>query len=379
MTQTAFSEERLFWLGFSAFPGIGPLRFKLLLQFFGSAQKAWKASERELVKIGLGEKLTHKFSDFRNTFSLSKYIEEIKKKDIHIITLQDKEYPPLLAQIPDPPFLLYVRGDADTLKETLQGADAHPRIGVVGTRKITHYGREITQKITEGLVDAGVVIVSGMAYGVDAVAHATAIENGGKTIAVLGCGVDVVHPVTNATIYWKIVKGAGLIISEFPVGRFAEKGLFPARNRIISGLSLGTVVTEGARDSGALITARCAAEQGREVFAVPGPITSPFSAGPTLLLKQGAKLVTEANDILEELKISSNLKTHMSNKIQNAKINLTKEEKIILTLLEGENLHFDEIVRKTKIAADKLAGILTMMEMKGYVKNTGSGDYGISA
>lgn len=374
MTNVA-SSEQAYWLGFSAFPGIGPLRFKLLLGYFGSGEKAWKASERELVKIGLGEKLTQKFSDFRNTFSLSKYSEEIKKKDIHIITLQDKEYPPLLAQIPDPPFLLYIRGDDLSLLQN----EVRPCIGVVGTRQITSYGEEVTRRITQGLVDAQVTIVSGMAYGVDGVAHTTAIESNGKTIAVLGCGVDIIHPRVNTTIYWKIVKGAGLVISEFPVGRFAEKGLFPARNRIISGLSLGIVVTEGAADSGSLITARYAAEQGREVFAVPGPITSLLSKGPILLLKQGAKLVTEVKDILEELKINPKSKISNLKQIQNlnSQTKLTKEEQKILNLLQNENLHFDELVRNSKFSAAKVGSLLTLMEMKGYIKHQEGGVYAI--
>lgn len=368
-------EERKYWLGFSAFPGIGPLRFKLLLDYFKSAEKAWKASEKELINIGLGEKLTKKFTAFRSTFSLAKYLEEIKKKEIHVITLKDKEYPELLAQIPDPPFLLYVRGDIGIFHDKdrpCQGA-----VAVVGTRRITSYGEQVTRKITAGLVDGGVTVVSGMAYGVDAVAHETAIACGGKTIAVLGCGVDIIHPRVNSTIYWKIIKGAGLVISEFPVGRFAEKGLFPARNRIISGLSLGVVVTEGASDSGALITARMALEQGREVFAVPGPITSSLSQGPTILLKAGAKLVTEARDILEELKLSN----YQINKLSNNQINekmgkLSVDELKIIEILKSESLHFDEIVRKTGVPAEKLGGLLTMMEMKRYVKNI-SGVYSV--
>lgn len=293
-------EEKKYWLGFSAFPGIGPLRFKLLYDYFGSAKEAWQAPENELLKIGLGEKLSAKFSQFKNLFSLDKYIELIQKKRVEVLTWDDTNYPKLLKEIPDAPFLLYVRGDASVLN------DMSPRIGVVGTRRITSYGREVTQKLTSELVNHGFTIVSGLAYGVDAVAAQTAIDCGGQTIAVLGCGVDIIHPVSNTSIYWKIVKEYGCIVSEFPMGRFAEKGLFPARNRIISGLSLGVLVTEGAADSGSLITARFAAEQGREVFAVPGPITSELSQGPTKLLKAGAKLVTNVEDILEELNIRNN-------------------------------------------------------------------------
>ncbi len=368
--------ELKFWLGFSSFPGIGPLRFKLLLNYFSSATKAWRAEVKTLLSIGLGEKLTYKFDHFRKTFLLDDYIKDIEKKEIKVITLKDKTYPKLLSQISDAPFLIYVRGDLTILNDPPAGG--RPRIGVVGTRKITGYGEEVTRKITQGLVDCGVTIVSGMAYGVDAVAHNTAVESGGKTIAVLGCGVDIIHPRANTTLYWQIIKKYGAVISEFPVGMYAEKGMFPARNRIISGLSLGVVVTEGAEDSGALITARCAAEQGREVFAVPGPITSQMSGAPTILLKQGAKLVTEAGDILEELKLSNYPINKLSNKPINEQMQkLSNDERKILELLQNESLHFDDIVKKSGINASKLGSILTMMEMKGLVKNLGGGIYTI--
>jgi len=367
----SMSEKELkYWLGFSAFPGIGPLRFKLLLDYFGSAEAAWQADTKILLKIRLGEKLTAKFDHFRKSFLLDDYVSGIEKKEIKVVTIKDKGYPSLLAQISDAPFLLYVRGDPSVLSEV------RPRIAVVGTRKITGYGEEVTRKITQGLVDARVTIVSGMAYGVDAVAHEVAVENGGKTIAVLGCGVDIIHPRANTTLYWQIIKKYGAVISEFPVGMYAEKGLFPARNRIISGLSLGVVVTEGAQDSGALITARYAAEQGREVFAVPGPITSDLSAGPTILLKHGAKLVTEAGDILEELNIKNQIsKIKNTNQISNMK--LSDVERKILELLRQESLHFDELVKKSGIDASRLGSLLTMMEMKKIIKDLGGSNYGI--
>lgn len=335
-------------------------------------KKAWNASEVKLREIGLGEKLSKQFTEFKKTFSFSDYLGKLKDLQINVITILDKEYPQLLKEIASPPFVLYIRGDIhkDWLKKKT--------IAVVGTRNITQYGEQVTREITTGLVDAGLTIVSGMAYGVDAVAHQTAIDAGGSTIAVLGCGVDLIHPKSNATIYWKIIKKAGLVISEFPIGMFADRGMFPARNRIISGLSLGVVVTEGAQDSGSLITARYAAEQGREVFAVPGPITSSLSKGPTILLKQGAKMVTEVGDILEELKLSNYPIIQSTNNPINEKINkLTKEEIKIIEILKRENLHFDEIIRKTGISSNKLGSILTMMEMKGFIKNLGSGTYGV--
>jgi DNA processing protein len=364
--------EKMYWLGFSAFPGIGPLRFKLLLSYFGSAKKAWEAAEQELIKIGLGEKLTAQFIAFKRKISLSGYAKEVQSKNIKVVTLIDKEYPKLLAEIPAAPFVIYVRGNLNW--------DIAKSIGVVGTRMVTGYGQEVTRKLTAGLVDAGLTIVSGMAYGVDTVAHETAIENGGKTIAVLGCGVDVIYPASNTKLYWKIVEEYGTVISEFPPGMMTTKGLFPSRNRIISGLSLGVVVTEGAKDSGALITARYAAEQGREVFAVPGPITSPLSKGPTMLLKQGAKLVTEVDDILEELKISKS-QNFRSGKSDIGRLDilehLTAEEKKAVEILQNEDLHFDEIVRKSSIEAAKLGGILTVLEMKKIIKNMGGGIYGL--
>lgn len=358
-------DERIYWLGFSAFPGIGPLRFKLLLEYFGTAVKAWTAPKSVLLKINLGDKLTEHFISFRDNFDLDDYQKQLEVKKIWILSIKDKKYPTLLKQIPTAPFLLYIRGNPAI------DWDWGRSIAVVGTRKITAYGEAVTRQITCGLVDAGLTIVSGMAYGVDAVAHEVALESGGKTVAVLGCGVDIVHPRINSTIYWKIVRDAGWVISEFPLGQFATKGLFPARNRIISGMTLGTVVTEGATDSGALITARYALDQGREVFAIPGPITSSLSAAPISLLKQGAKLVTEARDILEELNIKNVPMKQFSNETKKNLETLTKEELLIINILKSENLHFDEIVRKSGILPSKLGGILTMMEMKDILKNTG--------
>ncbi|MBI3954886.1 DNA-protecting protein DprA [Candidatus Gottesmanbacteria bacterium] len=365
------TDELKYYLGFSAFPGIGPLRFKLLIKYFGTAQKAWLASEKDLLKIGLGEKLTQHFISFRNDFSLTEYQQKITDLKINVISLNDKLYPELLKEIPGAPFLLYVRGNIEILGKLDR------TIAVVGTRLITSYGETVTRQITSDLVSAGFTIVSGMAYGVDTIAHQTVIDLDGQTIAVLGCGVDVIHPKSNTTLYWKIIKKYGLVISEFPVGQFAAKGFFPARNRIISGLSLGTVVTEGAADSGALITARFALEQGREVFAVPGPITSSLSKGPTSLLKQGAKLVTEVGDILEELKIKNVSMKQFSNDTRKSLKDLTLEERKIIELLRNENLHFDELIRVTKIESAKLSGILTILEIKKLIKNFSDGTIGI--
>ncbi len=362
-------DERIFWLAFSAFPGVGPVRFALLLSHFGSARAAWEASSKDLLKINFGEKLTAKFDEFRREFDVAGYAGKLKDKEVSFLILTDEKYPKLLKQISDPPFVLYVKG------KKVEGWDINKSIAVVGTRKITNYGREVTQLLTKQLVSAGLTIVSGLAFGVDAAAHEAAIEAGGKTIAVLGCGVDCCNPRTNQRLYDKIIDGNGVVVSEMPLGHFALKGLFPARNRIISGLSLGVLVTEGAKDSGALITASDAAAQGREVFAVPGPITSSLSAGPTELIKKGAKLVSTVEDILEELKIKSS--TSRTSSTGRNLDGATEEENKIIQILENEPIEFDEIVRIISWPASEVGSILSIMEIKGMVKNTGNNVYKI--
>lgn len=213
---------------------------------------------------------------------------------IRTLLFSDPKYPRLLAEIPDPPEVLYVRGRGSKI-------NLEKTIAVVGTRHVTEYGITMTKKLVTDLVHHGFTIVSGLAYGVDAIAHQAAITAGGKTIAVLGCGIDIIAPPSNARLYWDIVNGHGAVVSEIPPGVRTDKKRFVTRNRIISGLSLGVVVTEGARKSGSLITARYAGEQGRDVFAVPGPVTSTYSGAAAFLLKNGAKLVESASDILEEL------------------------------------------------------------------------------
>lgn len=210
------------------------------------------------------------------------------------LSISDPRYPRLLKEISDPPSSLWVlgRGTHINMEKT---------VAVVGTRRITPYGADITQRIVSGLVKNGVTIVSGMAIGVDTAAHRAAIDAGGKTVAVLGCGIDIIAPAVNASLYWDIAGGRGAVVSEIPPGIRTDKKQFVTRNRIISGLSLGVVVIEGGEHSGTLITAKYAADQGRDVFAVPGPVTSPVSRAANILLKNGAKLVESADDILEEL------------------------------------------------------------------------------
>jgi len=374
-------EEKKRWVAFSVFPGIGPVRFRLLYDYFGSAHAAWDAPIAELKHIGLGEKRSDAFDHFRKTFDLDGYVSQLAELHVSVLTLTDPKYPALLKKISDAPFLLYVRGKPSY---RVSSGGKHEKIpirmnrtlAVVGTRKVSRYGVEVTQKIVTDLVSAGVTIVSGMAYGVDAVAHQSALDGGGQTVAVLGCGVDVIAPPSNRRLYEEIIaSGRGAIVSEMPLGLRPNKGIFPARNRIISGLSLGVLVTEGADDSGALITARYAGEQGRDVFAIPGPITNPMSRAPAKLLKSGAKLVERVEDILEELNIEGTLRKD-SGQARGVYEGETKEEKKILSVLGSDRLHMDDIVRASGLTTAKVAATLTVLEIKGIVKDYGEKVYG---
>lgn len=365
-------EDRQYWVAFSVFPGIGPVRFKLLLEYFGTAKAAWEAPVSLLKKTKLGDTLTDQFIDFRKKFSINEYVNVLLREHISVLTLADDRYPRLLKQISDAPFVLYIKG-----RKPHAPIDMEKTIGIVGTRKITPYGREVTQRLTEGLVSYGFTIVSGLAYGVDAVAHKAAIDAGGNTIAVLGCGIDIIAPPSNADLYRTIADGHGAIVSEMPLGLRPNKGLFPARNRIISGLSLGVIVTEGADDSGALITARNAGEQGREVFAVPGPITSSLSRGPAKLLKNGAKLVESVEDIIEELGINITNK-QLSNTTNKQIQGENEEERKIIEIVKDRQVHIDDIVRASGLTTSQVMATLTILEIKGIVKDYGEKDYGLN-
>lgn len=396
-------------MAFSAFEeGIGPVRFFLLLNYFKSAQNAWSGKLTDLQNAGIPQSIAQKFIDFRNKFAIENYLKELAKKEISFVTLKDPDYPYLLSQISDPPFVLYIKGNISDVgcpifsgvkSQTDIGSDsskiapaslAHNKnetkddnwfmsdnkLAIVGTRIPTSYGKEITKILTEQLANANLTIVSGMARGVDSIAHRTAIENNAKTIAVLGCGVDLIYPPENKELYYKIADGNGCIISEMPLGHFASRGTFPARNRIISGLSKGVLMTEGASDSGALITCSYAGEQGREVFAVPGPVTSSLSAGTLALLKKGAKLVTEANDVFEELGMEVG-RIRPSGQMSQIKGDNDEENKI-LELLKNEDLTVDDIIRRSGFSASLVGSLLSLMELKGYIKNLGNLTYGLS-
>lgn len=358
-------EEKIYWLGFSNFEGIGPQRFKLLLNYFGSAKKAWQASHYDLEKIGLGQKLVADFCAFREKFLPHDYYNTVKEKGIGLITLMDENYPQSLKEIAVPPPLLYIKGE-------LKKEDGIA-LAVVGTRKITPYGRAVTEILVSGLVAAGLTIVSGLARGVDTMAHQVALSSGGRTIAVLGSGIDLIYPPENRSLFEEITKH-GAILTEFPVGYPALPQNFPIRNRIISGLSLGVLVTEAASDSGSLLTAEDAAEQGREVFAVPGPITSPVSAGTSELIQNGAKLVHTVKDVLEELNLEARVQQIVAREI----VPESRDEQQILEVLKEGPHHIDEIIKSTKLDAATVGSILGIGEIKGKVRSLGGGQYGLA-
>jgi len=260
--------------------------------------------------------------------------------------------------------VLFYKGSLDSLNQKT--------IAVVGTRKMTGYGRAVCEQIVKSLVNFNLTIISGLAKGIDATAHKTAVLEGGQTIAVLGGGLNEIYPPENRGLADQIINGHGAVISEFPPDYPSIPGNFPARNRIISGLSLATLVVEAAEDSGSLITARLALEQGRDVFAIPGPITSSLSKGPINLIKEGARPIAEPGEILEELGI---FKSQISNSKSQARENLTEEEKKVLEVLENESLHIDEIGRVLNLPAAKISALLLKMEITGLVQNLGSGTY----
>lgn len=369
--------ERSFYLAFSNFSGVGPIKFEKLIREFGSAKAAWYAPKEKLESI-IGKSHAEKFEAFNKEFDFDSYLKRLVKQKISFVCLSEKEYPHLLKKIPNPPFVLYAKGNVEIIQsfppslKLRKGRQDDKLIAIVGTRRITSYGREITEMFARSLSEAGLTIVSGMAYGVDGVAHQATIDAGGKTIAVLGNGVDQAYPRENQKLYEDILDSGGLIISEYPPGTPPSAGSFPARNRIVAGLSDGVLVTEGAQDSGSLITANFGLEFDRKVFAVPGPITSSLSAAPLRLIEKGAKLVVSPDDILRELGI----KNHELRKDAQKFASLSSEEKKIVELIENEALHFDEIVRRLKFDSAKLATILSIMEIKGVIKNSG-GNYSI--
>lgn len=357
-------ENLKYWLGFNLVKGIGPAKLQALLDTFKDIGTAWQASERELERIGLDRRAIATFLETRAEVDLDAYLKQVLDAGVTVLTWESDAYPRYLREAPAPPPVLYVAGD---ILESDQWA-----VAVVGTRRLTAYGQQMTRELVTGLVRNNVTIVSGLARGIDGIAHKTAVEMGGRTLAVLGSGIDCLYPPQHRGLARRIIKEKrGAIISDYALGTQPEAKNFPPRNRIISGLSLGVVVIEAGQKSGALITANFALEQDRDVFAVPGNVNSKASAGTNRLIQQGAKLVISAEDILEEL----NLTMAPQQMVVQMAMPESEEEAMLLKQLSRQPSHVDELCRASGMSSADVSSTLAIMELKGMVQQVGGMRY----
>lgn len=355
-------DSRKYWVGFNLVKGIGSVRMRGLLEYFGDAEAAWNANAEALQESGLGPKVLKTFLQTREGVSLEEVWGAIREKSISVLTWEDDGYPRRLREMDNPPPVLYLRGD---LLE-----DDNWAVAVVGTRRMTSYGRQVAEEIAYALASNGVTVVSGLARGVDAVSHSAALRAGGRSLAVLGSGVDRIYPPEHSNLAQQIMV-SGAVLSDYAPGTPPESVNFPPRNRIISALSRAVVVVEAGRQSGALITAAFAAEQGREVFAVPGNIYAPQSKGTNVLIQQGAHALLDVQDILETLNIAM-LSEH---KTARTVLPTDATEAKIYAMLGLEPLHVDEIRAQSDLPIDKVSSTLAMMELKGMVRQVRSMHY----
>ena len=357
-------DELRYWLGFNLVRGIGPVRLRRLLDIFGDPETAWNASSQDLQAAKLSQRVVNNLLTIRGTFDaeIAKIMHRLETLGVQVITWNSPEYPVLLSQIADPPPVLFVRGK---LLPTDEWA-----VAMVGSRKATVYGREVARRLATDLAHNGITVVSGLARGIDGVSHKAALEAGGRTIAVLGSGIDVIYPSDHRNLAHKIIDN-GALISDYPLGTLPEGSNFPPRNRIISGLSLGTIVVEAGLRSGALITSDFALDQSREVFAVPGSILNPASAGCNRLLRDGAAIVTDIRDVLETLQLSQ-----VAEK-QAARVILPENaiEAALWEHLSSEPHHLDDLARKTAMPIELVSSTLVVMELKGMARQVGSLQY----
>ncbi|HEX7587057.1 MAG TPA: DNA-processing protein DprA [Anaerolineae bacterium] len=352
-----------YWVGFNLIPQIGPIKVRRLLDHFGDLAVAWKASAFELAAAGLDRRALENVLVARPQIDLAVEMDKIASAGVRVLVWDDPDFPRLLRDIPASPFALYVKGELKPEDEW--------SIAVVGTRRASTYGREVTRQLVGDLVRNHLTIVSGLARGIDAEAHRAALEAKGRTIAVLGTGVDVTYPPEHVKLAEQIAQN-GALVSEYPLGTQPEAGNFPPRNRIISGLSLGTLIVEGDENSGARITIEDALEQNRETFAVPGSLFHRESRGPNGMIQRGeAKLITRAADILEELNLT------MVEQHQQVRAALPENEieSALLKQLSSDPVHIDEIGRTTGLPIAAVSSTLAMMELKGMVKQVGGMNY----
>ena len=356
------ADELKYWVAFSGIPGVGRVRIAQMKERFGSLQDAWKAPEGKLKQAGLDSRSVDALMAIRPRISVEAEMEKLERHNVSALTCEDPEYPSRLREIYDYPSVLYVRGSLPVEDE--------PCLATVGTRRPTIYGRQVTEEIVTDLARSGITIISGLARGVDSVAHRAALDAGGKTVAVFGSGLDIVYPGENARLAQAIVEH-GALVSEYPLGVKPKPENFPLRNRIMSGLSLGVLVVEAGDRSGALITAQQAVEQNREVFAIPGSILSPASQGTNRLIQEGAKLVRNYTDILQELNLTI--------VVQQAEIRefspASEAESAILKQLSAEPNHIDEICRCSGLTMPEVSSTLAMLELRGFARQVGSMNY----
>ena len=365
-TQTAAPappDEAKFWVAFSRIPGVGTQRYRALLARFGKLSEAWRATRSELKEAGLDDRTIRHIAEQRAEIEPDAEWERLQAAGVRAITWDDADYSPRLREIGDAPPVIYVRGELSPVDDI--------SVAVVGTRRPTPYGRQVAEEMSHQLAANRITIVSGLARGIDAIAHRAALSAGGRTLAVLACGLDMVYPPEHKKLAAEIAE-RGALISEQPLGTQPRGDFFPRRNRILSGISLGVLVVEGDVKSGALITADFANDQGREVFCVPGSVFSAQSRGTNLKIQRSeAKLVLNVDDVLEEL----NLKAAPQ---QIAMIELapaTDTEAGLLRHISREPVHIDEVCRESGLPVSTVSSLLAMMELKGLVKEMGSKSY----
>lgn len=353
-----------YWVWLSSIDGIGPKRFYHLISIFEDARTVWDMAGDDAMKF-LGASVVKKLKECRNERYFYELFAKLEKSDARPVTRLNSAYPDMLNNIYDPPPTLYVKGEADLCAEKM--------IAIVGSRRCTRDGKRAAGKIAETLAREGVSVVSGMAYGIDTAAHEGALIGMGKTIAVLGCGVDVIYPAENEALYRRILENGGAIVSEYLPGTKPSPGNFPARNRIISGMTQGTLLVEGAEKSGAMITVNDALDQNRDVFAVPGGIYSSLSYAPNKLIVNGACPVLSGWDILEHYRWAS--RPDAENAAPRSKIELDPEDDQIVRPLLEQELSFDELANIVDFPIAKLNSHLTMLELRGIIVKAPGGLY----
>ena len=355
-------DELKYWIAFNRIAGLGRVRYSLLESHFPSMREAWNAGASELKAAGLDGRLVSRIVSERPNISPDAEMERLTKHKVTALTRHDAAYPARLKEIYDLPPVLYVRGQLTAADEWC--------VAVVGTRRPTPYGRQAAEELSYGLAQNGICVVSGLARGIDSIAHRAALDASGRTMAVLACGLDIVYPAEHARLALEIAE-RGALVSDYPLGTQPRGDFFPRRNRIMSGLSLGVLVVEGDIKSGAMITARLALEQDREVFAVPGSIFSVQSRGANSLIKEGAKLVQRVEDVLEELNL-----TMVPQQIEMKEtIAATDTEAALLRHISRDPVHIDDVCRNSGLPIATVSSVLAMLELKGLVRQMGPMSY----